>query len=116
MGHRTARIFASFGFYTRTDTIAHARLGREIGVLLPVRHPTQLQSFHMLTVGHNFRTVTFRLNLYAVQNDRPQNTLLQRDIIFSVNGLHRGWTEINLHSNNIMLAGSQQVLAAMSGY
>ena len=99
MGHRTARIFASFGFYTRTDTVAHARLGREIGVLLPVRHSTQLQSFHMLTFGHNFRTLTFRLNLYAVQNDRPQNTLLRRDIIFSVNDLHRGWTEINLHSH-----------------
>ena len=90
MGHRTARIFASFGFYTRTDTVAHARLGREMGVLLPVRHSTQLQSFHMLTVGHNFRTVTFRLNLYAVQNGKPQNTLHRRDIIFSVNGLHRG--------------------------
>ena len=67
MGHRTARIFASFGFYTRTDTVAHARLGREMGMLLTVRHPTQLQGFHMLTVGYNFRTVTFRLNRFVPQ-------------------------------------------------
>ena len=67
MGHRTASMFTSFGFYTRTDTVAHARLGREMGMLLTVRHPTQLQSFHMLTVGHNFRTVTFRLNRFVTQ-------------------------------------------------
>ena len=67
MGHRTARMFASFGFYTRTDTVAHARLGREMGVLLLVHHTTQLQSFHMLTFGHNFRTVKFRLNRFITQ-------------------------------------------------
>ena len=48
-----------------------------------------------------------------MQNGMSQNALLRRDIIFSINDLHRGWTEINLHSHNIMLAGSQQVLAAI---
>ena len=99
-------MFISFDFYTRTGTIEHTRLGREMGVLLPVRHPTQLQSFYMLTFGHDFHTVTFQLNLYTVQNGMPQNTLLRRDIIFSFNSLHRSWTGINPHSHNVMPAGS----------
>ena len=49
-GHRSASMFTSLGFYTRTDIVAHVRLDREIGVLLPVRHSTQLQSFNMLRV------------------------------------------------------------------
>lgn len=113
VGYRTASTFTSFGFYTRMNTIAHARLGSGMGVFLPARHPTQPQSFQMLTFGHDFRIVTFRLNLYAVQNDRSRNTLLWRDIVFSVNSLCRGWAEIDLHSHNIMLAGSQQMLAAI---
>ena len=82
MDRCTASMFTSCDFYATMDTITHARLGREMGMLLTMRHPTQLQSFHMLTFGHDFRTMAFRLNLYAVQNDRLQNILLRRDIIF----------------------------------
>ena len=113
LGHRNASLFSSFGFYTQTDTVPHARLGREMGVLLDVRHPTELQSFHVLTFGRDFQSVIFRLNLYAVKNSTPQNTLLRHDIIFTVNGQQRGWTEVDLRPYTIMLTGEQQVVASI---
>jgi hypothetical protein len=113
LGHRNASVFTSFGFYTTTDTAAHSRLGREMGVLLNVHHSTELQSFRVLTFGRDFQTVTFRLNIYAVRNGLPASTLLQRDIIFTVNGQQRGWTEVDLRPYAIRLAGGQQVVAAI---
>lgn len=113
LGHLNASLLTSFGFYTQTDTVPHARLGREMGVLLKANHPTELQSFHILTFGRDFQTVTFRLNLYSVRNGVPQNTLLQRDVIFTVNGQQRGWTEVDLRPYGLTLEANQQVVAAV---
>lgn len=113
LGHRNASSLTSFGFYTQTDTVPHARLGREMGVLLKVNHPTKLQSFHLLTFGRDFKTVTFRLNIYSVQNGLPQNTLLRRDIIFTVKGPQRGWTKVDLRPYRLTLDANQQVVAAV---
>lgn len=84
-----------------------------MGVLLTVRHPTDLQSFRVLTFGRDFQTVTFRLTIYAVRNGLPESTLLKRNVVFTVNGQQRGWTEVDLRPYAIRLAGGQQVVAAI---
>ena len=91
----------------------HARLGRELGPLLKIRHPVRLETFQLFTSGRDFKTVTFRLNIYAIRNGEPQNTLLRQDIIFTVNGQQRGWTKLDLRPYAITLAGPQEVVATV---
>ena len=113
LGHRSTSIFTSFNFYTQADTVPHARLGREMGVLLNVRHPTELHGFHVFTFGRDFATVTFRLNIYAVAGGLPGETLLRRDIVFDVDGRQRGWTTVDLRPYALALPGGQPVVATI---
>ncbi|WP_375416162.1 carboxypeptidase-like regulatory domain-containing protein [uncultured Hymenobacter sp.] len=113
LGHNWVSAFTSMPFYLRGDTVPHIRLGRELGPLLKIKHPTRLKSFHLFTSGRDFKTVTFRLNIYAVQNGEPQNSLLRQDIIFTVNGQQRGWTAVDLRPYSIMLEGTQEVVATV---
>lgn len=111
--HNWVSAFTSYGFYTTADTVPHARLGREIGVLLHVKHPTLLENFHLFTSGRDFKSVTFRLNIYAFANGQPRHSLLRQDIVFTVNGQQRGWTAVDLRPYAITLAGQQQVVATV---
>lgn len=113
LGHNWVSAFTSYGFYTTLDTVAHARLGREVGVLLAVQHPTHLESFHLFTSGRDFKSVTFRLNIYAFAKGQPQHSLLHQDVIFTVDGQRRGWTSVDLRPFAITLAGPQQVVATV---
>lgn len=113
IGHNWVSAFTSYSFYTTMDTVAHARLGREIGVLLNVKHPALLKNFHLFTSGRDFKSVTFRLNIYALENGVPRHSLLGRDVIFTVNGRRRGWTDVDLKPFAITLAGPQQVVATV---
>jgi hypothetical protein len=113
IGHNWVSAFTSYGFYTTADTVPHARLGREIGVLLHIKHPTLLENFHLFTSGRDFKSVMFRLNIYAFENGQPRHSLLRQDIIFTVNGQQRGWTDVDLRPFAITLAGPQQVVATV---
>ncbi len=113
LGHNWVSAFTTLTFYIRADTVPHSRLGRELGPLLKIKHPTQLESLHLFTSGRDFKTVTFRLNIYAVQNGEPQSSLLGQDIVFTVNGQQRAWTEVDLRPYNILLAGPQEVVATV---
>lgn len=113
LGHNWVSAFTSYGFYTALDTVAHARLGREVGALLTVKHPTRLEGFHLFTSGRDFKAVTFRLNIYAFAAGQPQQSLLRQDVIFTVDGQRRGWTSVDLRPFAITLAGPQQVVATV---
>jgi len=113
LGHNWVSAFTSYGFYTTLDTVAHARLGREVGTLLAVKHPTRLEVFHLFTSGRDFKSVTFRLNVYAFAQGQPQHSLLSKDVIFTVDGQRRGWTTVDLRPFAITLAGPQQVVATV---
>jgi len=113
IGHNWVSAFTSYGFYTTADTVPHARLGREIGVLLHVKHPALVENFHLFTSGRDFKSVTFRLNIYAVENGQPRHSLLRQDVVFTVNGQGRGWTDVDLRPFAITLAGQQQVVATV---
>jgi hypothetical protein len=113
VGHNWVSAFTSYGFYITADTVPHARLGREVGVLLAIKHPTLLESFHLFTSGRDFKSVTFRLNIYAVEQGQPHHSLLRQDVIFTVGGQRRGWNNVDLRPFAITLAGPQQVVATV---
>lgn len=113
VGHNWVSAFTSYGFYTTADTVPHARLGREVGVLLAIKHPLLLEGFHLFTSGRDFKSVTFRLNIYAVEQGQPHHSLLRQDIIFTVDGQRRGWNNVDLRPFAITLAGPQQVVATV---
>lgn len=113
IGHNWVSAFTSYSFYTTADTVPHARLGREIGVLLHVKHPALLENFHLFTSGRDFKSVTFRLNIYAFENGQPRHSLLRQDVVFTIDGQRRGWNNVDLRPFAITLAGPQQVVATV---
>lgn len=113
VGHKSASLVTAMPFYTTVDTVPHARLGRELGPLLQLRHPVRLESLHLLTFGRDFKSVTLRLNIYDVRNGEPQNSLLRHDVIFTVKGQQRGWTEVDLRPYAIALDGPRQIAATV---
>ncbi|WP_324670751.1 carboxypeptidase-like regulatory domain-containing protein [Hymenobacter sp. GOD-10R] len=113
LGHNGSSIFTSLNFYTAKDTVPHDRLGREVGLLMKVKQPVRLESFHLFVFNSDFSFVTFRLTIYAVANGQPQAPLLQKDVIFEVAGRKHGWREVDLRPYAIELAGHQDVVASV---
>jgi len=113
LGHNGWSLFTSLNFYTAKDTVPHDRLGREVGLLMKVKRPVRLESFHLFVFNSDFSFVKFRLTIYAVANGQPQAPLLQKDVIFEVAGRQHGWREVDLRPYAIELAGSQDVVASV---
>ncbi|OUJ74547.1 carboxypeptidase-like regulatory domain-containing protein [Hymenobacter crusticola] len=113
LGHNSWSLFTSLNFYTTKDTVPHDRLGREVGLLMKIKQPVRLESFHLFVFNSDFSSVTFRLTIYAVANGQPQAPLLQKDVIFEVAGRQHGWREVDLRPYAIELAGHQDVVASV---
>lgn len=113
LGHRGVSSFTSYGFYTQADTVPHARLGREFGTLLHIKHPTQVQELHLFTFGPGFKQVTFRLNVYAVRDDQPRESLLTKDVLFTIANGQRNWTTVDLKPYGLELTGPQDVVVTV---
>lgn len=60
-----------------------------------------------------FSLVKFRLNIYDVENDLPNNLLLKDDIIFDVKDEQLGWVKIDLKKYNILLEGKNKVAVTL---
>ncbi|AZQ64029.1 carboxypeptidase-like regulatory domain-containing protein [Flammeovirga pectinis] len=90
-------------FYTASDSVIEDRLGRERGTIITIKEDCNVKAFSFHISGNEFKTIRFRLNLYATAKGKPSDLINQQDILFEVKDGFKGWYTVDLSQYSIVL-------------
>lgn len=96
-GHSNAgtRMF-SVPLFDYTDLNSPETKGQETGVVIKIKKDCKVNSARFYISINKYESITFRFNLYAIENGLPAGNLLTDNVIFEVRDHARGWYEIDL--------------------
>ncbi|NME70394.1 carboxypeptidase-like regulatory domain-containing protein [Flammeovirga aprica] len=78
-------------------------IGKERGMILPVKKNCLLQSLNFHVSSNEYRFVKFRLHFYTIENGEPAELINDQDIIFKIENQFRGWHKVDLKPYSIHL-------------
>jgi hypothetical protein len=80
-------------------------LGSEIGrkFSLGNKKPSVLKDFKFFIRENNFDEVKFRINIYSINNNRPEKKLFGSNIIVDVNNKGKDWVNVDLSEYDIKI-------------
>lgn len=77
--------------------------GWEIGALLAPERHSYLEEFHVYFTDNKYELLRFRLNLYSVQDNRPNQLLSTQDVQLICPPTRTGWLKLDLRPYHIEL-------------
>ncbi len=101
-----------FNFYTFYEKEVDDRLGKEAGVLLPVKRDCFLNELQMNISSNEFSNLKFRLNLYKVVDGIPTELIMPKEVIFEIKEGYVGLYSLDLRSYNLYLSKDMGLVAA----
>lgn len=101
-----------YNFYTFYEKEVDDRLGKEAGVLLPVKKDCFLNELQMHISSNEFSSLKFRLNLYQVVDGVPTELIMPKEVIFEIKEGYVGLFKLDLRSYNLYLTKDMGLVAA----
>lgn len=101
-----------FNFYTFYEKEVDDRLGKEAGVLLPVKRDCFLNELQMNISSNEFSSLKFRLNLYKVVDGIPTELIIPKEVIFEIKEGYVGLYRLDLRAYNLYLTKDMGLVAA----
>jgi hypothetical protein len=101
-----------YNFYTFYEKEVDDRLGKEAGVLLPVKKDCFLNELQMHISSNEFSSLKFRLNLYQVVDGVPTELIMPKDVIFEIKEGYVGLFKLDLRAYNLYLTKDMGLVAA----
>lgn len=84
-------------------------LGKEIGTIIDIDKNCQLLDFNMFVIFNHFKSIKFRLNIYTVKNDVPDQLITTEDIKFDVTEGRQKLINVPLEKYNIYITGLEKI-------
>ncbi|NEM97216.1 carboxypeptidase-like regulatory domain-containing protein [Pontibacter burrus] len=100
LGKNDREYFTHAVFFSRNDKLDD-KLGGEIGNIINLNGACFLNDFNFYVTFNEFESVKLRLNIYAVRDDLPAESLLQDNIIIEVKKGQKKWIQQDLREYNI---------------
>ncbi|GAA4303834.1 carboxypeptidase-like regulatory domain-containing protein [Nibribacter koreensis] len=80
-------------------------LGREVGVIIPNgNQQTFLSKLNFCISNNQFEELKFRVNLYAVKDGQPAESLSSKEILTTVKAVKKGWVQVDLEPYNVFVS------------
>ncbi|GAA4789772.1 hypothetical protein GCM10023231_17160 [Olivibacter ginsenosidimutans] len=98
----------AYSSYPRISDIS----GREQATILNIDNDIQLKEVNFLLIRNNFTNVMFRLNIYTVNDNLPDELISTKEILYETKD-PRGWKTINLDNYNIRIKGHKKIAIAL---
>jgi len=92
-----------YNFYTVYEKEVDDRLSKELGMNIKLRKNCRLEKFNFAISQNQFKNLKFRINIYRLVDDEPQDLLISDNIIFEIKNEQIGWKSIDLNPYNIYL-------------
>jgi hypothetical protein len=115
LGHSSggSRMF-SVPFFQMGEIKRGDRIGKEVGAIIKIKSDTSVKSFNVLIIKNLYEMAKFRLTFYSVQDGKPSDVLINRDITFEITSQQKGLYTLDLTPYDIFLSGGQEVLVTMT--
>jgi len=100
-------ITENFGFDKATKITygwsGHEWKGTELGVPIKGIRNKLVRSFSFNPRFNLYKKVMFRLNIYTIKNNMPDQSILRENIFFNIEGKDKKWMEIDLRPYQIVI-------------
>lgn len=110
----TVRSFAHRAVWGNTDInyrdritagFVNNKLGNQLGMVFKAKKkPVKITGFHAIIANNQYREIKFRLNVYAVKDGLPAESLLAENIIVS-SSVKKGRLDVDLEDYGIVAEG-----------
>lgn len=90
-------------FYSYYEKDVDDRLGKEWGMKFNIRRTCHLLDLNFNITSNDFKSLTFRVNIYRMENDLPGEPLVHQNIIFTIPNSFTGWYKVDLEPYAIYL-------------
>jgi hypothetical protein len=98
-------------FYSSYEKNVEDRLSKEIGMRMKVKKNCLIEDLNFNVTSNEFKTLKFRLNIYSIKNNIPDDLLIKKDIIFEINNGFLGWYKVNLKDYDIFIGKENEDIA-----
>lgn len=79
----------------------NATLGHEVGIKIKIKDsPTYIKKFHTNVTSNTSETMKFRMNFYNIKDGLPDEKIVKKNVIFSIN-IKEGEFTLDLEKYNI---------------
>lgn len=90
-------------FYTAYEEDVDDRLSKEKGMRLKIKGNCLIQSLNFNITSNDFSSLKFRVNFYDLNDGKPDNLIVQKNIIFEIKNQYMGWYKVDLKPYAIYL-------------
>ncbi|HEY4322755.1 MAG TPA: carboxypeptidase-like regulatory domain-containing protein [Mucilaginibacter sp.] len=105
LGYPTTSKLLGFGVGTNS-------IGSQAGVRISIKHEnTSIENLSFFIIQNTFEQLTFRVNVYEMNNGKPGNNILNDNVIVTVRNKQTGKITVDLTSYNI--CADRDVLISM---
>ncbi|HEY2581835.1 MAG TPA: carboxypeptidase-like regulatory domain-containing protein [Mucilaginibacter sp.] len=95
LGYPTTSKLLGLGFGTNS-------IGSQAGVRIPIKHEnTNIENLSFFIIQNSFEQLTFRVNIYEMNNGKPGNNILNENVIVKVGNKQTGKITFDLTPYNI---------------
>ncbi|GHA36317.1 hypothetical protein GCM10007103_17290 [Salinimicrobium marinum] len=92
-----------YNFYTVYEEDVDDRLSKELGMKFRLNKDCRVEKFNLSISQNEFKTLKFRLNIYSLKDDLPDELLISDNIIFELKDKQIGWYTVDLDQYDIFL-------------
>jgi hypothetical protein len=97
LGYETTSKLFGLGFGTNA-------IGSQGGVRIPIKHQnTSIENLSFLIIKNTFERLTFRVNIYEMNDGKPGNNILNDNVIFKVGNKQSGKVTVDLTNYNVIV-------------
>jgi hypothetical protein len=90
-------------FYTYYEKDVDDRLSKERGMKFKMRRNCHIKDLNFNITSNDFKSLTFRVNFYKIQDGIPTDLIVQENIIFEIKDNFLGWFKVDLEPYAIYL-------------
>lgn len=92
-----------YNFYTVYEEDVDDRLSKEVGMKFRLNKDCRVEKFNVSISQNEFKTLKFRLNIYSLKDDLPNELIISDNIILELKDQQTGWYTLDLNKYDIFL-------------
>lgn len=100
-----------FNFYSYYEKDVDDRLSKEVGMKFKIKKRCHVEDLNFNITSNDFKSLTFRVNFYKIENGVPTDLLVEKNILFEIKDHFLGWYKVDLTPYEIYFTEDLEYLA-----
>lgn len=98
-------------FYTYYEKDVDDRLSKEMGMKIKIKKNCHIKDLNFNITSNDFQSLKFRVNFYRIDDGKPSDLIVFKNMIFEIKDNFLGWFKVDLEPYEIFLKEETQEVA-----